>query len=227
MEVLLWVDVRLMKTIKLKIRFLGLFEKDEWFEVWIDSVQTNLVCHYLLLLVCVSHASESTFEEIDALPETNEYQEAPAIGTAVQTYRHPRMYRRGYHEDHGSMYQDDHDNHQDDHDHMKDEEQGMKAMGTGKVDYWGGYYDFLINEGSYKFWAVFQLATAALLIYSGFAALYYAKVNPPATDDEFDDILRRRRKRRALSIFPRDRAFCGLDSATFQRIIDAVATEIH
>lgn len=30
-------------------------------------------------------------------------------------------------------------------------------MSSARVDYWGGYYDFLINEGSYKFWAVFQV----------------------------------------------------------------------
>lgn len=65
------------------------------------------------------------------------------------------MYRRGYHEDHESIYQDDDDDHHDDH---MDEEHAMKAIGTAKVDYWGGYYDFLINEGSYKFWAVFQVS---------------------------------------------------------------------
>lgn len=69
-----------------------------------------------------------------------------------------------------------------------------------------------------------QLATAALLIYSGFAALYYAKVNPPTTDD-FDDIFRRRRRRRrrryALPSTARDRPFAGLDTVTFQRIIEA------
>ncbi|KAF3420339.1 hypothetical protein E2986_12392, partial [Frieseomelitta varia] len=186
-------------------------------------VQTNLVYHCFLLLACISHASASelTFDEVDALPETNEYEDASMINTALQAYRQPRMYRRGYHEDHGSMYQDDDDDHHGNH--MEDEEHAMKAMENARVDYWGGYYDFLINEGSYKFWAVFQLATAALLIYSGFAALYYAKVNPPPIDDEFD-ILRRRR---SLSIFPRDRSFCGLDSVTFQRIIDAVAREIH
>ncbi|KAK1132335.1 hypothetical protein K0M31_016443 [Melipona bicolor] len=192
-------------------------------EVLRDRVQTNLVYHCFLLLVCISHASvsELAFDEIDTLSKTNEYEDASTINTALQAYRHPRMYRRGYHEDHG--YQDDDDDHHDNH--MKDEEHSMKAIGTAKVDYWAGYYDFLINEGSYKFWAVFQLATAALLIYSGFAALYYAKVNPPPIDDEFDIL--RRRKRRSLSIFPRDRSFCGLDSATFQRIIDAVAREIH
>lgn len=69
------------------------------------------------------------------------------------------MYRRGYQEDRGSMYQDNHDDHHDDDDHhaMKEEEPDMKSM-RAKVDYWSGYYDFLINEGSYKFWAVFQVS---------------------------------------------------------------------
>lgn len=38
-----------------------------------------------------------------------------------------------------------------------DENDQMKAMDQPKADYWAGYYDFLINEGSYKFWAVFQV----------------------------------------------------------------------
>jgi hypothetical protein len=33
----------------------------------------------------------------------------------------------------------------------------VKAISQIKNDYWGGYYDFLINEGSYKFWAIFQV----------------------------------------------------------------------
>ncbi|XP_024086275.1 uncharacterized protein LOC112128420 [Cimex lectularius] len=37
------------------------------------------------------------------------------------------------------------------------------------------YYDFIINEGSFKFWAVFQMVTIAILFYSTFAAIYYAK----------------------------------------------------
>ncbi|XP_029040430.2 uncharacterized protein LOC114874883 [Osmia bicornis bicornis] len=175
--------------------------------------------HSVLLLLCISYVStmDPNFEEIHSSTDSNESNDSEIL-TAVQTYRHPRVYRRGYYEEHDSMFQDDH--------HDQEEENAMQSMSKSKVDYWGGYYDFLINEGSYKFWAVFQLATAALLIYSGFAALYYAKVNPPTTDDEFDDILRRR-KRRDLSIFPTDKSFCGLDSATFQRIIDAVAREIH
>lgn len=48
-----------------------------------------------------------------------------------------------------------------------------------------GYYDFIITEGSYKFWAVFQLLTAALMIYSTFAAIYYSKVNPIVSDYDY------------------------------------------
>lgn len=56
------------------------------------------------------------------------------------------------------MYQNNHDDHDDDDHHaMKEEESDMKSM-RSKVDYWSGYYDFLINEGSYKFWAVFQVS---------------------------------------------------------------------
>lgn len=45
---------------------------------------------------------------------------------------------------------DDHDDHDDHHDEMEEQ----KAV---KQDPWAGYYDFLINEGSFKFWAVFQV----------------------------------------------------------------------
>ncbi|XP_054015176.1 uncharacterized protein LOC128896057 isoform X1 [Hylaeus anthracinus] len=181
-----------------------------------DRIRPNLVCRYLLLLLCVSGA---VFHETETPLRKDEFDKNSTPVTAVQPYRHPRMYRRGYQEEHD--YEHDH------HDDHMDDQKEMKAIAHSNVDYWGGYYDFLINEGSYKFWAVFQLATAALLIYSGFAALYYAKVNPPTTDDEFDDIFRRRRRRRALYVSPRDMPFCGLDSATFQRIIDAVSKEVH
>ncbi|XP_024214979.1 uncharacterized protein [Halyomorpha halys] len=63
------------------------------------------------------------------------------------------------------------------------------------------YYDFLINEWSFKFWAVFQLVTIAVLLYSTFAAIYYAKYtylhNPP-TDEDFW----RRRALRAIYSHP-------------------------
>lgn len=47
------------------------------------------------------------------------------------------------------MDDDDHDYHHDHH-----EEPEKKAV---KDDPWNGYYDFIINEGSYKFWAAFQV----------------------------------------------------------------------
>ncbi|XP_054267243.1 uncharacterized protein LOC128989380 [Macrosteles quadrilineatus] len=84
------------------------------------------------------------------------------------------------------------------------------------------YYDFLINEGSYKFWAVFQLVTVAILLYSTFAAIYYAKYtflkeveNSEVSESDF--LLRSSRSLRG-------RPFLGLHPATFQRIIDSVAS---
>ncbi|XP_031623768.1 uncharacterized protein LOC116341055 [Contarinia nasturtii] len=52
-----------------------------------------------------------------------------------------------------------------------------------------GYYDFIITEGSYKFWAAFQLFTAGLMIYSTFAAIYYSKVNPVVGDYDYTSYL--------------------------------------
>ncbi|SPP81435.1 uncharacterized protein LOC117584655 [Drosophila guanche] len=52
-----------------------------------------------------------------------------------------------------------------------------------------GYYDFVITEGSYKFWAAFQVGTALLIIYSTFAAIYYSKVNPLTSDYDYTDYL--------------------------------------
>ncbi|KAG4065605.1 hypothetical protein HA402_012595 [Bradysia odoriphaga] len=52
-----------------------------------------------------------------------------------------------------------------------------------------GYYDFIITEGSYKFWAAFQLFTAGLMIYSTFAAIYYSKVNPIVSDYDYINYL--------------------------------------
>lgn len=85
-----------------------------------------------------------------------------------------------------------------------------------KGDPLNGYYDFVISEGSYKFWAVFQViycsgpdfvtrtpssskitphlvplqvATAVLIIYSTFAAIYYSKVSPLTSDYDYIDYL--------------------------------------
>ncbi|KAL9696484.1 hypothetical protein quinque_016063 [Culex quinquefasciatus] len=58
-----------------------------------------------------------------------------------------------------------------------------------KGDPLNGYYDFVISEGSYKFWAAFQVATAVLIIYSTFAAIYYSKVSPLTSDYDYIDYL--------------------------------------
>ncbi|KAF7998296.1 hypothetical protein HCN44_009694 [Aphidius gifuensis] len=129
----------------------------------------------------------------------------------TESFRSSRAYRRE--ED------DEEDDEKDDHDDKDMKNDTTESKSVGKNDNWGGYYDFLINEGSYKFWAVFQIATAALLVYSAFAALYYAKVNPSTTDDYEDYFLRRkRRKRRSLPLF------FPLDIQTFQRIMEALDT---
>ncbi|XP_053663276.1 uncharacterized protein LOC128712408 [Anopheles marshallii] len=58
-----------------------------------------------------------------------------------------------------------------------------------KGDPLNGYYDFVISEGSYKFWAVFQLVTAAVVIYSTLTAIYYSKVAPLTSDYDYIDYL--------------------------------------
>ncbi|XP_065206935.1 uncharacterized protein LOC135836197 isoform X2 [Planococcus citri] len=78
------------------------------------------------------------------------------------------------------------------------------------------YHEFLINEASYKFWAIFQLVTVAVLLYSTFAAIYYARYNylMNLENGDYDDLL----FARSLSniYLPR------LDVQTFQRIVEAV-----
>ncbi|EDW88144.1 uncharacterized protein LOC6527340 [Drosophila yakuba] len=72
------------------------------------------------------------------------------------------------------------------------EEKADTDVGEGryiKGDPLKGYYDFVITEGSYKFWAVFQVGTALLIIYSTFAAIYYSKVNPLTSDYDYTDYL--------------------------------------
>ncbi|XP_020290870.1 uncharacterized protein LOC109858218 [Pseudomyrmex gracilis] len=191
-----------------------------------DSTGNQLVIKFVILSICVCHASgESSVGSVAESSSDAFRTEKFVPATTAQPVRQNRAYKQSYSvKGDDTDYQDDHHYHDD----MKEDEE-TKAMGQPKVDYWAGYYDFLINEGSYKFWAVFQLATAALLIYSGFAALYYAKVNPPTTDDYFDgDIFRRRRRRRRRRSFPlanRDKPFAGLDAVTFQRIIEAIFDE--
>lgn len=52
---------------------------------------------------------------------------------------------------------------------------------------------------THKFVSNFQLATAALLIYSTLAAIYYSKVNPLTSDYDYVDYLSRSFKGRSMS----------------------------
>lgn len=77
----------------------------------------------------------------------------PAKSHFIHRSRRNRAYRWDY-----NTRGDNADHQNDDHDDMNDDDNGQtKAMDQPKADYWAGYYDFLINEGSYKFWAVFQV----------------------------------------------------------------------
>lgn len=61
-----------------------------------------------------------------------------------------------------------------------------------------------------------------LLIYSAFAAVYYAKFNPISSDyDYYDDFFKRRSAARSTS----SASWFGLDAPTFQRIIDAITSK--
>ncbi|XP_017781079.1 PREDICTED: uncharacterized protein LOC108565918 [Nicrophorus vespilloides] len=123
--------------------------------------------------------------------------------------------------DHDHDFAHDHDHHHD-HEHQPPMMKEMVEQKAVKSDPWAGYYDFIINEGSFKFWAAFQLGTALLLIYSAFAAIYYAKFNPITTDyDYYDDFIFR--GKRSLRPSPSTNWF-GLDASTFQRILNAITT---
>lgn len=93
------------------------------------------------------------------------------------------------------------------------------------------YYDFLINEGSYKFWAVFQVVTACLLIYSAFAAIYYAKYTFSMMDypDYLDEGFFFKRSGDAYvtttTAKPSSYSFLGLSPQTFQRIMNALSSK--
>lgn len=55
----------------------------------------------------------------------------------------------------------DHDHGMDqDHDVDHDDHHEMHEQKAVKEDPWAGYYDFIINEGSFKFWAVFQVGSS-------------------------------------------------------------------
>ncbi|KAF6213016.1 hypothetical protein GE061_010730 [Apolygus lucorum] len=60
------------------------------------------------------------------------------------------------------------------------------------------YYDFLVNEFSFKVWAVFEMVTIALLFYSTFAAIYYARWTYLRTEPTEDDLFLRRSHERLM-----------------------------
>lgn len=99
----------------------------------------------------------------------------------------------------------------------------------GKSDSVQSYYEFLINEGSYKFWAAFQLGTAALLIYSAFAAVYYAKYTYATTTVDYDDydfFFKRSGENLPEPTTSTQRStFLGLSADTYQRILDAISNK--
>ncbi|XP_071441067.1 uncharacterized protein [Hetaerina americana] len=57
-----------------------------------------------------------------------------------------------------------------------------------------GYYNLIITEYSYKFWAAFMVATLVILIYSCLAAIWVAHtvyLPPPISYDEYDYLAKR------------------------------------
>ncbi|EEB18234.1 hypothetical protein Phum_PHUM506480 [Pediculus humanus corporis] len=86
---------------------------------------------------------------------------------------------------------------------------------------WLGYYDFLITEGSYKFWVVFQLFTVGLLIYSAFAAIYYAKYTINDYEN-YDDYLLGRSSRTKRYVPSPQTEFLGLPVETYLQIFNAI-----
>ncbi|GJQ66774.1 putative aminotransferase class I and II [Trypoxylus dichotomus] len=97
-----------------------------------------------------------------------------------------------------------------------------------KTDNWANYYDFIINEGSFKFWAAFQLGTAILLIYSAFAAIYYAKFNIISTDYDYYDELFGRSFSGGSPTTPPDSGsnqWFGLSSETIKTIFNAITSK--
>ncbi|XP_031336980.1 uncharacterized protein LOC116166247 [Photinus pyralis] len=116
-----------------------------------------------------------------------------------------------------------HDHHEDNVPEMKEMKNEVMEQKAVANDAWAGYYDFIINEGSFKFWAVFQLVTAVLLIYSSLAAIYYAKFNVITTDyDYYYDFFGRSDSGRSDSS---SNSWFGINAQTFQRILDAISSK--
>ncbi|PSN33338.1 hypothetical protein C0J52_16402 [Blattella germanica] len=117
-------------------------------------------------------------------------------------------------------------------DHSSSDIAVAEPRANGANDAVSNYYDFLINEGSYKFWAVFQVITAILLIYSAFAAIYYAKYTFSMMDypDYLDDGFFFKRSgdmytTTTTTAKPESFSFLGLSPQTFQRIMNALSSK--
>ncbi|KAL4712770.1 hypothetical protein ACJJTC_008067 [Scirpophaga incertulas] len=128
-------------------------------------------------------------------------------------------------EDRGRGFEDYYDEHHHDETTTTTTKKPMKQ---GRyTDPWAGYYDWLINEGSFKFWSVFQLFTAGILLYACLSAIYYAKFNPilPDYSMEYDDYFLERtvgRRARSLDQSLLPSGLSWMNSDTFQFIIDAI-----
>lgn len=71
-----------------------------------------------------------------------------------------------------------------------------------------------------------QLATAALLVYSAFAAIYYAKFNVITTDyDYYYDFFGRSDSGRSSSDSSPSPGSSWISAQTFQRILDAITSK--
>ncbi|XP_060516059.1 uncharacterized protein LOC132695670 [Cylas formicarius] len=175
-----------------------------------------ICCVLYKFCFCVTNTSSTvgnfpvaTTEKFSATPEKTRYEQG------LEDYDEEQQSMR---QSRGMMMEDDTIDYHDHHHEHKEEKEKPKAVAE---DPWQGYYDFIINEGSFKFWAVFQLVTAALLIYSAFAAVYYAKFNVITTDyDYYDDFYGRGRSNTDSSSI-----WSGLSSQTFQRIMDALSSK--
>ncbi|VVC93641.1 unnamed protein product [Leptidea sinapis] len=126
----------------------------------------------------------------------------------------------------GRGFEEYYDEHGHDHDHDMETTTTAKPMKQGRyTDPWAGYYDWIINEGSFKFWSLF---TAALLLYACFSAIYYAKFNPilPDYSLEYDDYFLERtvgRKARSLDASDLPSGLNWINPTMFQFILDAIS----
>ncbi|OWR47732.1 hypothetical protein KGM_215617 [Danaus plexippus plexippus] len=124
----------------------------------------------------------------------------------------------------GRGFEDYYDEH-----HYHETTTTVKPVKQGRyTDPWAGYYDWIINEGSFKFWSVFQLFTAALLLYACLSAIYYAKFNPilPDYSLEYDDyFLERSVGRKARSVEPSEMpsGLSWITPTAFQFILNSIS----